>query len=349
MPTNSLIGLPTGSVENMAQQLGIEAGLFPEPLKHNADIVVSSKLPGVSFTLEERMDSPRYLTNGELDGVIVGTDYLVNYFREQLDELHVVCLLPFGKRTVGREMQHVLAVPQESEVTTLQDLFPDEMVPIIATECPVLLDIYLNKNQHRNGAYRILHSHGQTERCVRSKKEHIPPLADAMVDVSETGTSLRARRLRGIGTVAKVAAALIPTREIAESQPDVLRRIQDVGIHYHTAITHRARGMTLLSFNVPHLHLETAQEIIRPHQTYPDTENVFGTYQSEHEPADPNRIMSVHVEVPDDSVPQLKIDLGRECQADGTLEDKPKMVMGQDSFKAVLERQGVDEHMNQWV
>ncbi|KKW39896.1 hypothetical protein A2454_05545 [Candidatus Peribacteria bacterium RIFOXYC2_FULL_55_14] len=352
MPRNILIGLPTGSVEGMAQDLCNEngAGFFQGTLAHNADCVVSSKFPEVSFTLEERIDAARYL-GLEIDAVIMGTDYLINYFRDLLAELHVVCLLPFGKKTVGREMEHKLAVPQESDVHTLQGLFPEQMHPTIATECPELLRIYFAKKGYPDDAYRVLLSHGQTERCVRSKRKGIPPLADAMVDVSETGTAIMARRLREIGTVARAVPALVTTRQIAETEKDVLSRIQDVGILLHAAIEHRANGMTLLSFNLPFRHVSNAQSILERYQQRPgqSTANIFGTHQSDVDSTDPDRIMSIHVEVPDCAVAELKIELGRQCLADLTNEDKPRMVTRQDSFDAVINRRGVNEHMSQWA
>ena len=175
----------------------------------------------------------RYVEDGVIDVGITGYDWIV----ENGSDVHEVCELAYSKSTL-RAARWVLAVPEESDCRRPEDLAGG----IIATE---LLRTTTRYFQERGIKTRkIEFSWGATEAKAR--------LVDAIVDVTESGSSLRANKLRVIDTVLVSTTRLIASHE-AWKNPDQRHKIEDLALLLRGAIV--ARTKVGLKMNVPRDHL----------------------------------------------------------------------------------------------
>src|SRR5438045_1047109 len=135
----------------------------------------------------------RYVESGTLDAGITGHDWVVETEAtvEELSEL------VYAKQRLAR-VRWVLAVPEDSAIRGPRDL----QGKVIATEVVQLTQKYL---QRFGVTARVEFSWGATE-------VKVPQLADAIVEVTETGSSLRANRLRIVDTVLESATVFIMNR-----------------------------------------------------------------------------------------------------------------------------------------
>jgi ATP phosphoribosyltransferase len=138
----------------------------------------------------------RYVETGALDAGITGHDWVVET-EANVDEL---AELVYAKQRLAR-VRWVLAVPEDSSIRQPSDLSGK----IIATEVVKTTEKYLVRHGVKA---RVEFSWGATE-------VKVPQLADAIVEVTETGASLRANRLRIVDTVLESATVFIMNREAA--------------------------------------------------------------------------------------------------------------------------------------
>ena len=169
------LGIPAGSLQESTAALFSKAG-------YNIKFASRSYFPSIDDPEIECMliraqEMARYIENGILDAGITGFDWIL----ETGAEVHEVCELVFSKVS-RRPVRWVLCVPEDSPVRCVADL----QGKTIATEVVGLTT-------------RFLASHGVSARVEFSwgATEVKPPkLADAIVEVTETGSSLRANNLR---------------------------------------------------------------------------------------------------------------------------------------------------------
>ena len=174
------LGIPKGSLQEASLHLFRRAGY---------EISVSSRsyFPSIdddeiSCMLIRAQEMARYVEDGILDAGLTGKDWILE------NESHVVTVadLVYAKQTFGK-VRWVLAVPEKSSFHSVKDL----QGKVIATELVGVTKRYLE----RNGVNaKVEFSWGATE--VKP-----PVLADAIVEVTETGSSLRANGLRIVETV----------------------------------------------------------------------------------------------------------------------------------------------------
>jgi ATP phosphoribosyltransferase len=138
----------------------------------------------------------RYVENGALDAGITGRDWVV----ETGANVAEIAELIYAKQRLAR-VRWVLAVPEDAPVQSVRDLEGK----VIATEVVQITQKYL---QRHGVKARVEFSWGATE-------VKVPRLADAIVEVTETGSSLRANRLRILDTVLESATVFIMNREAA--------------------------------------------------------------------------------------------------------------------------------------
>ncbi len=138
----------------------------------------------------------RYVETGALDAGITGHDWVVET-SSAVDEL---AELIYAKQRLAR-VRWVLAVPEDSAIHEPRDLAGK----VIATEVVRITEAYLARH---GVTARVDFSWGATE-------VKVPQLADAIVEVTETGSSLRANRLRIIDTVLESATVFIMNRQAA--------------------------------------------------------------------------------------------------------------------------------------
>jgi ATP phosphoribosyltransferase len=170
----------------------------------------------------------RYVEHGFLDAGLTGRDWVI----ESGLDVETVTDLVYAKQSRGR-VRWVLAVPQDSRFEKAEDLRDC----IIATE---LVNTTKNYFASRNIAVKVEFSWGATE--VKP-----PILADAIVEVTETGSSLRANRLRVIETVCESQTQLIANKKAWQSA-EKRKKIENVALMLRGAID--AQGRVGLMLNV---------------------------------------------------------------------------------------------------
>ena len=220
------LGIPKGSLENATVDLFRRAGFT---------ITTSSRSyfpgiddPSIECMLIRAQEMARYVEDGILDAGLTGRDWI----QENEAEVVAVADLIYAKQSFGK-VRWVLAVPEASNFKTVHDL----QGKIIATELVAT-------------TRRYLAAHGVTAKVEFSwgATEVKPPvLADAIVEVTETGSSLRADKLKIIDTVLESNTQLIANKRSWEEQPK-RRKLEDIKMLLEGAIS--ALGKVGLMLNV---------------------------------------------------------------------------------------------------
>lgn len=181
----------------------------------------------------------RYVADGVLDAGITGYDWIMENGSDVID----VCELAYSKRT-SNPARWVLAVPNESKVATAKDLAGG----IIATELVKVVEKYFAE---KGVKVKVEFSWGATEVKAR--------LVDAIVELTETGTSLRENNLRIIDTVITSTTRLIANRQAWE---DKFKRekIENIAILLNAAI--EARNKVGLKLNIKKNALDSILKIL---------------------------------------------------------------------------------------
>jgi ATP phosphoribosyltransferase len=192
--TRLKLGIPKGSLQDATIDLFSRAGW---------KIGVSSRsyVPTIDDVeieclLVRAQEMARYVETGALDAGITGHDWVV----ESGANVEELAELIYAKQRLSR-VRWVLAVPEDSAIRKPEDLGGK----IIATEIVRITENYLARH---GVTARVDFSWGATE-------VKVPQLADAIVEVTETGASLRANRLRIIDTVLESATVFIMNRDAA--------------------------------------------------------------------------------------------------------------------------------------
>jgi ATP phosphoribosyltransferase len=232
------LGIPKGSLENATDDLFRRAGF---------QITVSSRSyfpaiddPEIECMLIRAQEMARYVEDGVLDAGLTGRDWVL----ENDAQVQTVADLIYAKQSFGK-VRWVLAVPESSPVQSVQDLEGK----VIATELVAATKRYLK-------------SHGVTAKVEFSwgATEVKPPeLADAIVEVTETGSSLRANKLRIIETVMESNTQLIAN---VNSWKDAWKRrkLEDMRMLLDGAIN--ALGKVGLMLNVEKKNLESVLGVL---------------------------------------------------------------------------------------
>lgn len=220
------LGIPKGSLQDATIALFEQAGWH---IYANG----RSYFPGVDDPELECMliraqEMARYVANGVLDAGLTGIDWVVE---SGLDVVSITSLT-YSKQT-RTKVHWVLAVPEDSPYQKAEDLSGK----VIATE---LVEVTKHYFEQKKVPVRVEFSWGATE--VKP-----PTLADAIVEVTETGTSLRANRLRIIDTVMESETHLIANRQSCQD-PAKQQKIDNIALMLNGAIA--AKGRVGLMMNV---------------------------------------------------------------------------------------------------
>lgn len=221
------IGLPKGSLEEPTINLFDRAGynISVRSRSYTPDI----NDPELSCVMFRAQEMARYVEDGVVDIGITGHDWVV----ENGSDVHEVCELAYSRAT-GRPVRWVLAVPEEGGITDPKQLEGK----IISTELINTTRRFF-EDQGIN-VRKVEFSWGATEVKAR--------LVDAIVDVTETGSSLRANNLRVIATLLTSTTRLIANKQ-AWADPDKRRKIEDLALLLQGAIA--ARTKVGLKMNLP--------------------------------------------------------------------------------------------------
>jgi ATP phosphoribosyltransferase len=189
------LGIPKGSLQDATIDLFARAGW--KISLGSRSYVPSIDDPEIECLLVRAQEMARYVESGALDAGITGHDWVVETGAQVSELVEFV----YAKQRLAR-VRWVLAVPEESAMKTPKDLEGK----VIATEVVRITENYLARHGVKA---RVEFSWGATE-------VKVPQLADAIVEVTETGTSLRANRLRVVDTVLESATVFIMNQAAAQ-------------------------------------------------------------------------------------------------------------------------------------
>jgi ATP phosphoribosyltransferase len=233
--------LPKGSLERATLELFDAADLT---VRRSSDrdyhaAIDDPRIDRVRFLRPQEI--PSYIERGLFDLGITGRDWITETGAE------VVSLgeLRYSKATTD-PVRVVLAVPESAPWQSVADL-PEGVR--ISTELPVTTGRYLEANGVKA---MVIPSHGATEAKV-------PDIVDAIVDLTETGSSLRRNGLRILDTLLTSYTELVAN---TDAYADVGKRaaMEDIGLLLQGAI--RARGNVLLKLNVPTQRLQAVTKML---------------------------------------------------------------------------------------
>ncbi|HWG59359.1 MAG TPA: ATP phosphoribosyltransferase [Candidatus Acidoferrales bacterium] len=182
------LGIPKGSLQDSTIELFARAGWRISVGSRSYFPAIDD--PEIECMLVRAQEMARYVESGALDAGLTGKDWIL----ETGAHVEEVAELIYSKTSLGR-VRWVLAVAEDSPVRTVRDLEGK----VIATEAVGLTRRYL---EERGVQARVEFSWGATE-------VKVPQLADAIVEVTETGSSLRANHLRVVETLLESAPQFI--------------------------------------------------------------------------------------------------------------------------------------------
>jgi ATP phosphoribosyltransferase len=220
------LGIPKGSLENATIDLFRRAGFQIATSSRSYFPAIDD--PEIECMLIRAQEMARYVEDGILDAGLTGRDWI----QENEADVIAVADLIYAKQSFGK-VRWVLAVPEASPFRTVHDLGGK----IVATELVATTKRYLEKHGVKA---KVEFSWGATE--VKP-----PVLADAIVEVTETGSSLRANNLKIIDTVMESNTQLIANKA-SWDDPKKRRKLEDIRMLLDGAIN--ALGKVGLMLNV---------------------------------------------------------------------------------------------------
>lgn len=231
-----MLGLPKGSLEDATVDLFAKAGF---------QITKSSRSYRPAFD-DEQLDGrfvraqevSRYVEHGYFDCGLTGQDWV----RENGSDIVEVCDLVYS-RASNRRSKWILAVPEQSAIETVKDLEGKR----IATEVVNITKQYLQKNSVNA---EVEFSWGATE-------VKVPDLVDAIVDLTETGNSLVANKLRIVDTLMFTNTVLIANKSAWEN-PEKRKKIDSIAMLLRSAL--EAKSKVGLKLNVERAKLDELLE-----------------------------------------------------------------------------------------
>lgn len=237
------IGLPKGSLQENTFKLFKKAGF-------QLSVPSRSYFPSIddielSPMLVHAKEMAKHVEQGVLDCGLTGEDWMV----ENSCQLKVVAPLEYAKSGFSK-VRWVLAVPEDSKIKKVKDLEGKR----ISTELVGLTKKFLKKH---NVKAQVNFSWGATEAKP-------PLLADAIVDLTETGTSLRANRLRILDTVFESKTLFVANKESYKDDWKK-RKIESLTMLLQGAID--ARSRVGLKLNAPKDNLQKILSILPALQT----------------------------------------------------------------------------------
>lgn len=227
-----VLGLPKGSLQDATFAMMKKAGFNVTVGSRSYTPTIDD--PELQARLIRAQEISRYVEHGMLDAGITGYDWIL----ENGSDVVEVCELIYAKQGL-RPVRWVLAVPENSRIRSVKDLEGKR----IATEAVGLTRRYLK--QHGVKA-EVEFSWGATE--VKA-----PELVDAIVEITETGSSLRANNLRIVDEVLQSTTRLIANRK-AWKDPWKQRKIRQLSMLLTGALMGESR--VLLKMNVAGKNLQ---------------------------------------------------------------------------------------------
>jgi len=248
--------LPKGSLEQETLRLFADADL---PVKRRSDREYNATIndPRIGqVKILRPQEIARYVEQGYFDLGITGHDWV----EESGGAVVEIMDLAYNKSGVGAPVKIVLAVAQESGITKPEELPPGSRV---SSEYPNLTKRYFER---LGIPVRIFPSYGATEAKV-------PEIAEAIVDVTETGSTLIRHGMRIIDVILESATKLVVNQE---SYADPVKRGEIEEIKTLLAGVLAGRGKCLIKMNVPEEALESVISML-PAMKAPTVSRLFNS------------------------------------------------------------------------
>jgi ATP phosphoribosyltransferase len=232
------VGIPKGSLQDSTIALLKRAGLTV--YTSSRSYFAGTDDSEIECMLIRAQEMARYVDHGVLDCGLTGKDWVVESGLEVISAGELV----YAKQSLGK-VRWVLAVPEDSPFQKAEDLAGK----IIATE---LVNVTRNYFAAHKVPVKVEFSWGATE--VKP-----PMLADAIVEITETGSSLRANRLRIIDTVLESCTLLIANKK-SWADEEKRRKIENLSLMLSGAIY--AQGRVGLMLNVRKVDLAAVLAVL---------------------------------------------------------------------------------------
>jgi len=234
------IAIPKGSLLNQTLQLFEQAGLEVRRTEREYNAKINDPRVGKVKILRPQ-EIPSYVAKGYFDLGISGTDWI----RESKADVVTVTELNYGKQGPGK-VKLVVAVPDGDGIRSAKDIKPNSRV---ATEYPELTSSFFRKLGIQ---VDVQYSYGATEAKV-------PELTDVVVDLTETGSTLRKNGLKIVDVIMESTSELVANKE-SWADPEKREDIQAIETLLSAVI--RARGKVLIDLNVPEGKIEEVIAIL---------------------------------------------------------------------------------------
>jgi ATP phosphoribosyltransferase len=238
------LGLPKGSLQDATIQLFARAGFNIYASARSYFPAIDD--PEIDCMLIRAQEMARYVADGVLDAGLTGQDWIAEHAAANggAGAVEPLADLVYAKQSFGK-VRWVLAVPEDSRYRSVQDLEG----ATIATELVRATQAYFTRQGVR---VNVEFSWGATE--VKP-----PVLADAIVEVTETGSSLRANRLRVIDTVLESNTQLI-ANPAALADEWKRTKLQNIALLLRAAI--EAQGRVGIMLNVRREDLDAVLSLL---------------------------------------------------------------------------------------
>ena len=247
------LGLPKGSLEEATIELFRKAGWKIKTTSRSYFPTIDDD--EIRCTLARPQEMPRYIAGGTLDAGVTGKDWI----EENGVSLHVVDDFVYSKATL-RPTRWVLAVPAESPVQRIEDLAGKR----VASEMTRFTERFFRE---RGIDVEVEFSWGATEAKAADG------LVDAIVEVTETGSTIRAHGLRIIADLLESNPRLVASHE-AWADPWRRQKIEQVARLLRGAMS--AEGLVGIKMNVRRDRLDEVIGLI-PSITAPTVSNLYPT------------------------------------------------------------------------
>lgn len=253
-PGNQILklGLPKGSLQESTFRLFQKAGWRISATTRSYSPYVDD--PEIEITLLRAQEMSRYVEQGVLDAGLTGYDWV----HENASIVHHVCELKYAKQEF-RPVRWVLAVPEDSPIQCAKDLEGKR----IATE----LVQYTRRWLEKQGV------HAEVEFSWGATEAKVPHLVDAIVELTETGSSLRANKLRIVEELLQSTTQFISN---LDSWKDEWKRTKMENMVLLLQGALEAEAKVGVKMNVPPEDLEAVLEIL-PALNHPTISPLAGT------------------------------------------------------------------------
>jgi ATP phosphoribosyltransferase len=231
------LGIPAGSLKNATIDLFAKAGFHILDSKRSYLPRIDDEQ--IQLTMLRAQEMSRYVEDGVIDAGITGYDWIM----ENGSDVVEICELAYSKAT-SNPARWVLAVPNEGQVSKPEDLAGG----IVATE---LVNVTKKYFAEKGIDIKVEFSWGATEVKAR--------LVNAIVELTETGTSLRANNLRIIDTIITSTTRLFANRQAWQDEFK-REKLENIAILLNAAI--EARSKVGLKMNINKDSLDVILKIL---------------------------------------------------------------------------------------